>query len=312
MAAPKKAEVPDQSAEVTSPRCGMIRPIADMDDYNAAHWREVHDIVAEPVNQAGYDLKLVSESDASSVILSEIVTNIYANDLVIADVSGRNANVMFELGMRMAFQKPVIIIMDDATPFSFDISPVKHLIYPKTLRFSLINEFKLSLRKMIDFTLSDEGKKTGTGYLKQFGRIEVSGLDTQHIDANQMAQDIADLKRYMGKIASGPEIKLGPAWSSFDNPDKKYVEWVKTASGNLKPVKRRSIQVSAQYKSRDAISEIVEDVFRINGIEIEQQGENVRMNFDLASNALISQAYKSVVIGRILSVDPSAKVVFSN
>lgn len=307
MAAPKKAETADSSVEEMSPRCGMIRPIADMDDYSAAHWREVHDIVAEPVKEAGYELKLVSESDASSVILSEIVTNIYTNDLVIADVSGRNANVMFELGMRMAFQKPVIIIMDDNTPFSFDISPVKHLIYPKTLRFSLINEFKFGLRKMIDYTLSEEGKKTGTGYLKQFGRIEVSGLETQHMNANQMAQDIADLKRYMGRMAISSQTKPLAAWQSEDPASDISSPWA-DSSTTLKSVRRHSIDVVSSLDNKDKIIEIINGLIPVNETRFARFDDRVSLSFGVSQLYILTKKTMDLVRSRILAIDPLASV----
>jgi hypothetical protein len=61
---------------------------------------------------------------------------------VIGDVSCKNPNVMFELGMRLAFDKPTIIIKDDQTSYSFDISPIQNLEYPRDLRFNKIIDFK--------------------------------------------------------------------------------------------------------------------------------------------------------------------------
>lgn len=135
------------------PVCGIVRPIADMGDYPSAHWAEVHAILADAAASAGYRARLVSESDAVSVILSEIVTNLYDDPIVVCDVSGRNANVMFELGMRLAFEKPTVIVTDDATPFTFDISPVKHLVYPRSLRFAAIVDFKEKLAAALAATI---------------------------------------------------------------------------------------------------------------------------------------------------------------
>jgi len=42
--------------------------------------------------------------------------------MIVCDISGRNPNVMFELGLRLAFDKPAIIIKDEITPYSFDTS----------------------------------------------------------------------------------------------------------------------------------------------------------------------------------------------
>ncbi len=57
--------------------------------------------------------------------------------IVVCDISARNANVMFELGMRLAFDKPTVIIKDERTPYSFDISSIEHLDYPSDLRYPI-------------------------------------------------------------------------------------------------------------------------------------------------------------------------------
>jgi hypothetical protein len=53
-------------------------------------------------------------------------------------VSGKNPNVMFELGIRLAFDKATIIIKDDKTDYSFDTSVIQHIPYPRDLRHNQI------------------------------------------------------------------------------------------------------------------------------------------------------------------------------
>lgn len=73
----------------------------------------------------------------------------YENPIVVCDVSGKNPNVMFELGIRLAFDKPTIIIKDDKTSYSFDTSPIEHLEYPRDLRYNRIEDFKSKLTDKI-------------------------------------------------------------------------------------------------------------------------------------------------------------------
>jgi len=197
----------DKAAEARQPNqdkmvCGIVRPIAAMDDYTSAHWEDVHEIICEAASDSGFISKLVSENAAGGVILSDIVTNLYNNSIVVADVSGRNPNVMFELGMRMAFEKPVVIIIDDDTPFSFDISPVKHLQYPRTLRFADINKFKKELSAAISGSVEAFGKKGYRGYLQQFGNIEVSKLEAQHLDVQSMANSLVEMQRSVSRLSN--------------------------------------------------------------------------------------------------------------
>jgi hypothetical protein len=56
---------------------------------------------------------------------------------------------MFELGMRLAFDKPTVIVKDDKTTYNFDTSPIEHVGYPRDLRFTKIVQLKEELAKKI-------------------------------------------------------------------------------------------------------------------------------------------------------------------
>ena len=182
------------------PPCGIVRPIADMEPYPSGHWGEVHDILADAIDAAGYRPRLVSDSEGIGVILGNIVTNLYSDPIVICDVSGRNPNVMFELGMRIAFEKPTVIITDDITPFSFDISVIKHLIYPHSLRFGDIIRFKKELAGVISATVASGEDQNSRGYLQQFGPIEATELGSRTISGEQIVEDIQEIKRALRAI----------------------------------------------------------------------------------------------------------------
>jgi hypothetical protein len=71
-------------------------------------------------------------ADDIGVIQKRIVQNLYSSDVIVCDVSGKNPNVMFELGMRLAFDKPTLIVKDDKTDYSFDTGIIEHVPYPRT------------------------------------------------------------------------------------------------------------------------------------------------------------------------------------
>ena len=115
----KKEEIKTDTTETktdateSKPVCGIIMPISAIDTYSSDHWTEVKKIISEAICDAGYKPNLVSNADDIGIIQKRIIQNIYDNDIVVCDVSGKNPNVMFELGMRLAFDKPAIIIIDD-------------------------------------------------------------------------------------------------------------------------------------------------------------------------------------------------------
>jgi hypothetical protein len=164
------------------PICGIVMPISAADGCTEAHWSEVLEIITDVAERAGFEANLVSNADDVGIIQKRIIQNLYDNPIVVCDVSGKNPNVMFELGIRLAFDKPTVIIKDDKTAYSFDTAPIEHIEYPRDLRFSKIVEFKQRLQEKISSThrraKSDERFTT---FLKHFGEFKVVNLDKKEI-----------------------------------------------------------------------------------------------------------------------------------
>lgn len=168
------------------PVCGIVMPISAIDGCTETHWSDVLLIISEAVEDAGFDANIVSNADDVGIIQKRIIQNLYENPIVVCDVSGKNPNVMFELGMRLAFDKPTIIIKDDATSYSFDTSPIEHLEYPRDLRFSKIVDFKDRLTEKIKSTYSKSVRdKKYTTFLKHFGEFTVAKLETKEVSGQE-------------------------------------------------------------------------------------------------------------------------------
>lgn len=155
-------------------KCGIIMPIASNSEYPKEHWKEVLNILIEAISKTEFEPRLVSDDVAIGLIHERIVNNIYNDDIVVCDVSSKNPNVMFELGMRLAFDKPTIIIKDENTGYSFDTGVIEHLNYPSSLRFNKIVDFKNELIKRINATWEkSQSEKNYSPFLKSFGKTIV-------------------------------------------------------------------------------------------------------------------------------------------
>jgi len=102
-------------------------PISAIDGCAEAHWADVLEILSEAIEDAGFEPNIVSNAEEVGIIHKRIIQNLYDNPIVVCDVSGKNPNVMFEFGLRLAFDKPTIIVKDDKTAYSFDTSAIEHL-----------------------------------------------------------------------------------------------------------------------------------------------------------------------------------------
>ena len=140
---------PAPAVVAPKPKCGNDMPISATEGCPVEHWKEVLVIVKEVILGAGFEPNLVSDADDIGVIQKRIIQNVYNNEIILCDVSGRNPNVMFELGMRLAFDKPTIIIKDDKTDFAFDTQVIEHVGYPRDLRYPRMIDFRSKLEAKI-------------------------------------------------------------------------------------------------------------------------------------------------------------------
>ena len=184
------------------PTCGIVIPISAIDDCSEAHWGDVLTIVSDAISDAGFYPNIVSNADESGIIQKRIIQNLFENPIVVCDVSGKNPNVMFELGMRLAFDKPTIVIKDDKTDYSFDTSPIEHVGYPRDLRFSRIVEFKAKLTEKIiaTYKISQENASYTT-FLKHFGEFKVAELEQKTVGLDEYILDeLKELRLSMRRI----------------------------------------------------------------------------------------------------------------
>jgi hypothetical protein len=174
-------------AEATEkPVCGIVMPISAIDGCTESHWSDVLEILTEAIEEAGFAANLVSNADDVGLIHKRIIQNLYDNPIVVCDVSGKNPNVMFELGLRLAFDKPTLIVKDEKTSYSFDTSGIEHVEYPRDLRFSRIVEFKQKLTEKIKAT-NEKAKADASfsTFLKHFGEFTVAKLEKKEVPGQE-------------------------------------------------------------------------------------------------------------------------------
>lgn len=188
--------------------CGIIMPIASMHPYKDGHWNDVYSVLCESALSADLKPNLVSFDDDVTVLHKRIIRNIYFNPIIICDISGRNPNVMFELGMRLAFDKPTIIVKDNLTINSFDISSIEYLEYPSDLHYQSILSFKEKLKNKLLETLkrSQEDDNYST-FLRNFGDFKTAKFEEKEVPVSELIIDeIRELSKLVKNTINNTQI----------------------------------------------------------------------------------------------------------
>lgn len=110
---------------------------------------DVYLILKDTCKDINANITRADEILGSYVIIEDIITQIKTSDIIIADISVRNANVYYELGFAHALGKKVILIAQDGVEAPFDIASIRYIIYD--LSYKSIRKFK---QKLADTILS--------------------------------------------------------------------------------------------------------------------------------------------------------------
>jgi hypothetical protein len=100
----------------------VIMPFVERDSkHSTGFFAEVLRSLITPAAKASQFTVKTANRQGSDLIQSTIINDLIDADLVIADLTEHNPNVMFELGMRMAEDKPVVLIKAQGTGPLFDV-----------------------------------------------------------------------------------------------------------------------------------------------------------------------------------------------
>lgn len=103
--------------------CFVISPIGSEGSETRERADKLLNYVISPVvDDKGYETVRADDIDEPGLITSQIIEYVVESDLVIADLTEKNANVFYELAVRHSLQKPTIQIIDDSSEIPFDIA----------------------------------------------------------------------------------------------------------------------------------------------------------------------------------------------
>ena len=112
-----------------SPVCFVIMPFVERDDAHApGFFDEVLEHLLTPAaTAAGFQVR-TARRHGSDLIQSTIVNDVLEADLVLCDLTEHNPNVLFELGLRIMEEKPVVLIKAIGTGRIFDVDSMLRVL----------------------------------------------------------------------------------------------------------------------------------------------------------------------------------------
>ena len=135
-------------------QCFIITPIGEINSEPYIKAMGLIEAVIHPVLKE-FNLSGVAANHISSAgsINKQLIKAILEDKLVIANLTGLNPNVMYELAIRHAARLPVVIMAEYGTRLPFDINDQRTIFYNDSL--AGLSEAKKQLRLMIEATIDE-------------------------------------------------------------------------------------------------------------------------------------------------------------
>ena len=140
--------------------CFVIMPIGDCDGYNSGHFTRVYeDIIKPAVSQAEFKPIRGDEVAKTNLIQLDILNKLLETPIAVCDLSSRNPNVLFELGIRQAFDMPVVLIQEKGTPKIFDINPLRYVEYSREMGYRDVVEAQKKIKSALIETYNSKDEQ---------------------------------------------------------------------------------------------------------------------------------------------------------
>ncbi len=138
--------------------CFVIMPISDSKSCREAEWTEIFNNVIKPaVEGAGYNYQCKRSEALFGNIIENILDELNRADIVIADLTDRNPNVFYELGVRHALRGATILIAQSLNDIPFDLRPYATQVYDWKITAGR-DRFKERIKEIIQLIESQPAK----------------------------------------------------------------------------------------------------------------------------------------------------------
>lgn len=215
------------------PSAFLIQPIS-------REFEPVRVTIQAAANRAGVSLSRADSLPSAGSIIEAIYQQLESADLIIADLSEANPNVMYELGFVHAAKRPVILISSGLQHVPFDIASLRVIHYgrdPADLEI-----FKRELQQAVEMTLRDPSRLARRPTTKQ---------DVNRLFISYSHRDRVVLERLLVHLKPLEREGLIDAWN--DTQIETGADWKLEVEAALEHARAAILLVTADFLASDFI-----------------------------------------------------------
>lgn len=215
-------------AETSKRTCFAIAPIGPKDSEIRKRSDQVLRHIFKRALAEKYEVTRGDEIDEPGMITSQVLRAVQDSDLVVADLTGHNANVLYELAVRHAIEKPVIhVIQPSLSKIPFDIAGFR------TIEFELSDPDSIEsaveqLKKHAD---AAENGHWGETPVKLANITRPSRQDSENtVLLKETIEGIAALRTEIGRIPFGLADTLARMETSLNSRFQHQIDYLMNLS----------------------------------------------------------------------------------
>lgn len=169
-------------------QCFVIMPIGDHPSHEKGHFFKIYrDLIKPAIEAAGFEAYRADEGGGSQNIQIDIIKKIIEAPMAICDLSTRNPNVLFELGIRQAFDLPVALIQESGTARIFDINTFNTAEYRSSRIYDEVIEDRQAISNLIKMTFKKHNEGDGiNSIIRLIPSLNPAKLNEKEIKSDEL------------------------------------------------------------------------------------------------------------------------------
>ena len=135
----------------------------------------------------------------STPIIEKIFEGIQTSPIAICDLSNRNPNVLYELGLRQAYDKPVVLLKDEKTSNIFDVSGINTITYSSSRLYETVMDDRKKISDAIKATMNGKMQsivKIVQAEKAQYSTEQLSEKESIGVLLSGIMNELAAIKKY--------------------------------------------------------------------------------------------------------------------